>query len=97
MSDSQTVWMILWRRALRSDNPRDPFEISEVVPDVVEALKVPERDAARLVSGLLNELERLPEGEQYFRQEGNAVVPLPEFANVHQDPDSELKAYPYEL
>jgi hypothetical protein len=97
MSDTQTIWLILWRRALQNANPRDPFEIAEVVPDVVEALKVPERDATRLVSGLLTELERLPEGGRYFRREGNAIVPLPEFASVHKDPDSELRAYPYEL
>jgi hypothetical protein len=97
MSDSQTIWMLLWRRALRSASPLEPFEIAEVVPDVVEALAVPEREAARRISSLLTELARLPEGEQYFRQEGSAVVPLPEFAQVHKDPDSELKAYPYEL
>src|SRR5436309_905595 len=58
MSDTQTVWMLLWRRALKSSNPRDPFEISDVVPDVVEALKVPEREAARLVRNLLTALEQ---------------------------------------
>jgi hypothetical protein len=97
MSDSQTIWMILWRRALRSDSPLDPFEISEIVPDVVDALEVPEREAERRVASLMGELDRLPQGEQYFRLEGNAIVPLPEFAAVHQDPDSELNAYPYEL
>lgn len=97
MSDSQAVWMILWRRALRSSDPLEPFEINEVVPDVVEALKVPEREAARKVGDLLTELSRLPDGSQYFRREGDAVVPLPEFARVHKDPVSELKAYPYEL
>jgi hypothetical protein len=97
MSDTQTIWMILWRRALRSASPREPFEIWEIVPDVVEALQVPEREAAHRISDLLTELGRLPEGQQYFCQEGSAVVPLPEFAQVHKDPDSELKAYPYEL
>ncbi len=97
MSDTQTVWLILWKRALKSRHPRDPFEISEVVPDVVEALKVSNRDAERLIRGLLNELERLPEGKQFFQLEGNAIVPQPEFEDVHQDPQSELAAYPYEL
>lgn len=97
MSDSQTIWMILWSRALRSPDPETPFEIAEVVPDVVEALHVPESEAAPLVGMLLGELERLPVGHQYFQQEGNAVVPLPEFAAVHRGPDSELNAYPYEL
>src|SRR5205085_1347151 len=27
MSDTQTVWMVLWKRALASRNPHDPFEI----------------------------------------------------------------------
>jgi hypothetical protein len=97
MSDSQTIWMALWRRALSHDNPLEPFEISEIVPEVAAALKVPEHDALRQIRALLTELGRLPDGEQYFRSEGRAIVPLPEFARVHKDPDSELKAYPYEL
>ena len=40
MSDTQTVWTILWRRTLKSLEARHPFEIAEVVPDVAEALKV---------------------------------------------------------
>jgi hypothetical protein len=97
MSDSQIIWMTLWRRALSHANPLEPFEISEIAPYVVAALELPERDAVRRIGALLTQLGRLPEGEQYFRAEGSAVVPLPEFARVHQDPDSEFKAYPYEL
>jgi hypothetical protein len=97
MSDNQTVWMILWKRALTSDDPRAPFEIAEVVPQVVAALHVQEEQAVKLVGGLLTELARLPEGKRFFRREGNAVVPLPEFARVPRDPGSELSAYPYEL
>lgn len=97
MSDTQTVWMILWKRATRSSDPLDPFEVSEVVPEVAKTLNIPEEHAARLISGLLKELARLPDGKQYFKLEGNAIVPLPEFRRVHQDPNSELSAYPYEL
>ena len=97
MSDTQNVWLILWRRALKSLKPRDPFEVAEVVPDVAETLKVSDKEADRIVRGLMKELERLPDGKQFFRLEGDAVVPLPEFADVHQDPQSELAAYPYEL
>jgi hypothetical protein len=97
MSDTQTVWMILWKRATQGSHPREPFEIAEVVPEVTRSLNISEREATRLVSGLLQELDRLPAGQRYFAREGNAVVPLPEFANVHQDPNSELRAYPYEL
>ncbi|MBV8229846.1 MAG: hypothetical protein JO329_07680 [Planctomycetaceae bacterium] len=97
MSDTQKIWLILWRRALKSRKPRDPFEVAEVVPDVAEVLKISDKAAERLVRGLLKELERLPDGKQFFRLEGDAVVPLPEFADVHQDPQSELAAYPFEL
>jgi L-alanine-DL-glutamate epimerase-like enolase superfamily enzyme len=97
MSDNQTVWMILWRRALKSADPRAPFEISEVVPQVAAALHLKEEQATKLVGGLLTELARLPEGKRFFRREGNAVAPLPEFAAVPKDPQDELAAYPYEL
>ncbi len=93
MSDTQTVWMILWKRAMESRNPRDPFELAEVA----RALNIPEEHATRRIAGLMNELGRLPEGKQFFNLEGDAIVPLPEFAAVHRDPGSELSAYPYEL
>ena len=96
---TQTIWMILWRRALASPSPLTRSRIAEVVPDVVgdPRSRSPSVRATRLITGLLGELDRLPEGRQYFRQEGNAIVPLPEFARVPKDPNSELKAYPYEL
>ena len=97
MSDTQTVWMILWQRAVRSPSVRDPFEISEVVPEVAKTLGVTDMDASRLVGGLLQELARPPAGKQYFAREGDAVVPLAELAAVHEGPGSELDAYPYEL
>jgi hypothetical protein len=97
MSDTQTVWMILWKRATQSPHPRDPFEIAEVVPEVCKTLNVNDRDAAGLVGGLLKELERLPEGKRYFTREGDAILPLPEFAALPKDPESEFAAYPYEL
>ena|SRR5579883_652950 len=97
MSDTQTVWMVLWRRAGRSKNPRDPFEIDEVVPEIVEALKIPKPAAAKLVVELMKELERLPDGKQFFRLEGNAIVPLPEYVKAPKDENSVLAAYPFEL
>src|SRR4051794_21673702 len=97
MSDTQTVWMVIWNRATKGPGRREPFEVSEIVPDVAKALSVSEHDAARLIRGLLKELERLPEGKQYFALEGDAIVPLPEFAEVPADPRSALAAYPFEL
>jgi hypothetical protein len=97
MSDTQTVWMILCRRAAGGPSPGQPFEIEEVTPAVAEALKLPEDRARKLVDLLLGELLRLPEGRRYFRREGNAVVPLPEFAQVPADENGRLDAYPYEL
>jgi hypothetical protein len=97
MSDNQTVWTILLKHALTGNDPRAPFEISEVVPQVVAALDIPEKRATQLVGGMLTELSRLPDGKQFFRREGNAVVPLPEIAQVSGSPEVELAAYPYEL
>jgi hypothetical protein len=97
MSDSQTVWTILWDRSARGPQPGTPFEIDEVVPDVARALKKTDAEAWRLVAGLLTELDRLPGGERYFTREGNAVVPLPEYADALKRPGSPLDAYPYEL
>ena len=96
MSESQTVWMILSRRALRSERT-ESFEISEILPEVEKSLGVDEGTAQRFVAGLLTELERMPAGKQYFRREGNAVVPLPELSAIPRDPESEFAAYPYEL
>jgi hypothetical protein len=96
MSDSQTVWTILWERASKGPDPREPFEVSEVVPQVINRLNVPEEHAARLVRGLMMELGRMPEGRQYFTLEGDAIVPLPEFAR-DRGKKSPLDAYPYEL
>ena len=53
--------------------------------------------AERMVAMLLGELERLPDGHQYLAREGNAVVPLPEFATITADPAAEVAAYPFEL
>jgi hypothetical protein len=97
MSDTQTAWTILWRRALGGSNPGAPFEIDEAAPAVAAALKVTAEEARALIGNLLSELDRLPEGERYFTREGNAVVPLPEFLSAsaaHTDP---VDAYPYEL
>ena len=97
MTESQAIWKIVWARAARGPNAREPFEIDEVVPDVVEALGVSEEAAKRKVAGLLKELERLPEGEQYFAMEGNAVEPLEEFAAAPKDAETALRLYPFEI
>lgn len=96
MSDSQTVWMILWQHAFQSGTAQ-PFEIADIMPEVTRTLQVNEDDARRLVTGLLTELARMPEGKRYFRQEGNAVAPLPELSQVQRDPKDEFLAYPFEL
>ena len=97
MSDNQTVWTILWKRAAAGSVQGTPFEISEVVPSVTKALSISEDKAKHLISGLLTELGRLPEGDRFFTREGNAVVPLPEFTVAHGGTGSALEAYPYEL
>jgi hypothetical protein len=97
MSDNQTVWTYLCRHAATGRPPGRPFEIGDVTAVIAQALGVPENRATALVGFLLNELARLPEGRQYFRREGNAVVPLPEFAGVPQDAKGILDAYPFEL
>ncbi len=94
MSDAQTAWTILWNRALTTAGP---FETSEVLPEVVARLKVDEQQAARLVSLLLTELSRLPEGRRFFRLEGQAIVPLQEFVDASRGTANPLSVYPYEL
>lgn len=94
MSDSQTAWKILCDWAGRRHGP---FEISEVARAVAEALKVKPAKAERVISSLLKELDRLPEGRQYFRREGNAVVPLPELPPAAQDADKAARLYPFEV
>jgi hypothetical protein len=93
MSDSQTVWKILWEHAAAGE----PFEIDEVVPAVTATLKVSAPEARGLIGGLLTELDRLPDGHQYFTREGNAVVPLPAYSRARQASSSPLDVYPYEL
>lgn len=97
MSDSQTVWKILWDRAAKDPRPGAPFEIEEVAPAVAAARAISEAEARRIIGGLLGELDRMPEGRQYFTREGNAVVPLPEFLRDLSDTPDPLALYPYEL
>jgi hypothetical protein len=94
MTDPQTVWTILWKRAQRT---QAPFEIGDVAPEIAAALQIPEREASHKVGTLLTELSRLPEGEQYFRREGNAVVPLTEFASASEKTTKPLELYPFEV
>ena len=51
----------------------------------------------REIRFLLTELGRLPDGQQFFAVEGNAVVPLPEFDRAPAGPDAARDAYPFEL
>jgi hypothetical protein len=97
MSDNQTVWTILWERAAADASPGTPFEIDEVVPTVAESLKVSEDKARRLINRLLGELERLPDGHQFFTREGNAVVPLSGFLLARGRVSHPVEMYPYEL
>jgi hypothetical protein len=97
MSDNQAVWKILWDHAQGEARPGEPFEIDDVVPAASEALGVIDDRARRLIGGLLVELARLPDGRQYFRREGDAVVALPEFFSAPRGPGAAEAAYPYEL
>lgn len=97
MSDSQTAWNVLWQHAAKATGHDAPFEIDEVVPAVAKALAAPEDKARHLISGLLDELSRLPDGRQFFAREGNAVVPLPEFTRDAGRVGNPVDAYPYEL
>ncbi len=95
MSDMQTLWSMLWSRA--SGNP-SPFEMDEILPEAARRLGLVEEEARRRLRMLLGELERLPEGRQFFRLEGNAVVPLDEFRSAAtDDPAKVIAAYPFEL
>jgi hypothetical protein len=97
MSDSQTVWTILWNRALKGVRPGEPFEIAEVIPEVAAALHVGVQEASHKVALVLSELSRLPEGRRFFALEGSAVVPLPEFLESSRGAPAPVSVYPYEL
>lgn len=94
MSDAKNAWLVVWGWA---SSRSGPFELSDVAPDVAKALKADAHRAERVVSSLLKELERLPEGQQYFRREGNAIVPLPEFQQSAKDKESASRTYPFEV
>lgn len=94
MSDTQSVWLELWHRATADPAP---FEIADAAPQVASALGTEPQHAERMISGLLKELERLPDGKQFFTREGNAVVPLPEFFRCKHDDETALAFYPFEL
>jgi hypothetical protein len=94
MFNSHKLWLVLWNRAAADSSP---FEISEVAPKVAEALKIDESEAPRRISLFLGELQRLPEGKQYFTLEGHAIVALSEFAESPKDEAAAMKAYPFEV
>jgi hypothetical protein len=95
MTDTRTIWGIMWAAAIR--NGGQPFEIDEIVPEICERLKISEHEAKRTTGMLLKELERIPEGEQFFTLEGNAIVPLEEFIKGSHDAAAEEDAYPFEV
>ena len=45
----------------------------------------------------MKELERLPDGKQFFRREGTRSSPCPSSPTCTRTPHAELAAYPYEL
>lgn len=94
MSDSQTAFSMIWDQAAKAGGP---FEIDEVVPSIAAKTGKGEKEARRIVTFLLGELDRLPDGRQYFRQEGKAIVPLPEFSSASVKGVPPLDAYPFEL
>lgn len=94
MSDTQRIWEIVWTRAAQGPNP---FEVSEIAPEVARALEIPPDEAAERTLRFVRELERAPEGEQFFRAEGDAVVPLPEFERAAKDPATARQLYPFEV
>ena len=94
MSDSQTIWAILWDHAKAA---KGPFEIDDVLPDAAKALGKSGASLQRQVTSLIDELDRMPEGRQYFETEGNAAVPLPEFFAAVAQGKSPTDTYPYEL
>ena len=93
MSDSQQAWDVLWSHARA--NP-DPFEIDEVVPAVASRIGSDEDKARQVVTFLLGEADRLPDGERFFRVEGRAVVPLPEFTEAVSRGVGPIESYPFE-
>ena len=94
MSDSQTIWSILWDHA-RTEN--GPFEIDDVVPAVAKALGMADASAHRAITSLIDELDRMPDGRQYFDTCGDAAVPLPEFREAVAKGKAAAETYPYEL
>ncbi|MEO6810362.1 MAG: hypothetical protein ABI353_14695 [Isosphaeraceae bacterium] len=90
MSDSKA----LWDRACADPSP---FEFDEVVPDLAKQRGLSPEQALKTCDLLLKELERLPEGKRFFRREGNAVVPLPEFLAATKGQQAARDAYPFEL
>jgi len=94
MFDSHKLWRIIWDRAAADPSP---FEIAEISDAAADALQLDKKEATRRITLLLGELQRLPQGEQFFVLEGNAIVPLPEFTESAKDADSAMKAYPFEV
>ena len=73
MSDTQTAWCMLSDHAEKANGP---FELGEVTPAIAARLGVSEKEATRLITLLLGEVARMPDGREFFALEGRAVVPL---------------------
>ncbi len=97
MSESHQVWLLIWEYAMEHGNGREPFEVDEIVPHVCEKLCASPEDAYKHATFLLKQLERIPEGSQFFALEGNAVVPLDEYVCSPKDLETAANAYPFEL
>jgi len=93
MCTARKVWSILWDRA--AEDPA-PFEIAELAPRIAKLIGISEPEAQRQLAGLLKELERMPDGAQFFCEEGGAVVPLPEFLASAKDGATAAASYPFE-
>ena len=94
MSKAHLIWMALWEHAALDPSP---FEIDELVPAVQEATGFDAHESRYRVGFLLTELSRLPDGQQFFTREGDAVVVLDEFMQSPKDPATALDAYPFEV
>lgn len=94
MSEWTKTWRVLWDCA--AQNP-EPFEIDQAVPEVARQLGVPHPAARHEIAVLLEELARMPDGQGYFRREGDAVVPLPELLAALHGGRAPETVYPFEV
>lgn len=94
MSDSQNAWAVVWDHA---QHVSGPFEVEDVVLPVAVRIGKAEDEARGVVDFLLVEAGRMADGQQFFRVEGSAVVPQPEFYSAVLKGVSADQAYPFEM